>query len=288
LLLAASADTILGMDVSDKMWESEPATGGTKPRVGPSGGDSSKRRSGMLRAETVRLELSDRIVSDRLAVGTRLPSEPKLAAELGVSRATIRDALRALEQEGLVRRVKGSGTYVAHPRVPNSIDMNFGVTEAIRQGGMRPGVEQARHWIEAVPASEAERLALAPGEDVLIIDRVRTADGRPVVVSRDVLPHALLQGREDVVDALLVGSVYEVLEKEFGITIQYGIANLWPVHAERSLAERLRVEQGDLLFYLWQIDYGENGDPVLSSHEYHLADAFAFSVVRRGPGKRHT
>src|SRR5438309_7340880 len=93
--------------------------------------NSNKGRSGMLRAETVRVELSERITADQLAVGTQLPSEPKLAAELGVSRATVRDALRALEQEGLVRRVQGSGTYVAHPRVPNSLDMNFGVTAAI-------------------------------------------------------------------------------------------------------------------------------------------------------------
>jgi GntR family transcriptional regulator len=240
----------------------------------------------MLRAESVRLQLADRIESDQLAVGTRLPSEPKLATELGVSRATVRDALRALEQEGLVRRVQGSGTYVAQPRVPNSLDMNFGVTAAIRQGGMRPGIEQARHWIEAVPASEAERLGLDPGEDVLVIDRVRTADGRPVVASRDVLPLKLLEGREDVAETLLAGSIYDVLESELGITIQYGIANLRPVRAERSLAERLRVEQGDLLFYLWQVDYSENSEPILLAHEYHLANAFDFSIVRRGPGKR--
>jgi GntR family transcriptional regulator len=238
------------------------------------------------RAETVRVELSERIAADDLAVGTRLPSEPKLAAELGVSRATVRDALRALEQEGLVRRVQGSGTYVAHPRVPNSLDMNFGVTAAIRQGGMHPGVEQARHWIEPAAASEAERLALGPGEDVLIIDRVRTADGRPVVLSRDVLPHKLLEDRDEVVESMLEGSLYDVLEEEFGITIQYGIASFRPVHAERSLAERLSVEQGELLFYLWQVDYAESGEPVLSSHEYHVANAFEFSVVRRGPGKR--
>jgi GntR family transcriptional regulator len=249
---------------------------------------TTRGRSGLLRAETVRLELAERIETDRLAVGTRLPSEPKLAAELGVSRATVRDALRALEQEGLVRRVQGSGTYVAHPRVPNSLDMNFGVTAAIRQGGMRPGIEQARHWIEAVPASEAQGLGLDPGEDVLVIDRVRTADERPVVASRDVLPLKLLGDHEDIADTLAAGSIYDVLEAELGITIQYGVANLQPVRADRSLAQRLRVDVGDLLFYLWQIDYSELGEPVLLAHEYHLANAFDFSIVRRGPGKRHT
>jgi hypothetical protein len=51
------------------------------------------------------------------------------------------------------------------------------------------------------------------------------------------------------------------------------------------VARSLRASPGDLLVYLWQVDYTEGG-PVLSSHEYHLADAFDFSVVRRGPGRR--
>ena len=126
-------------------------------------------------------------------MGTRLPSEPKLAEELGVSRATVRDALRSLEQEGLVRRVHGSGTYVAHPRVPNSLDMNFGVTAAIRQGGCAPASSKRDTGSKPVPSSEAQRLGLDPGEDVLVIDRVRTADDRPVVASRDVLPLKLLE-----------------------------------------------------------------------------------------------
>jgi DNA-binding GntR family transcriptional regulator len=121
-----------------------------------------------------------------------------------------------------------------------------------------------------------------------VIDRVRTADGRAVVVSRDVLPHKLLQGRDLVIDDMKSGSVYDVLESAFGIAIQYGIASFRPVRAEGSLADRLRVEEGELLFYLWQVDFAESGDPVLSSHEYHLAKAFDFSVVRRGPGKRLT
>ena len=48
----------------------------------------------------------------------------------------------------------------------------------------------------------------------------------------------------------------------------------------------LGTRTGDLLLYLWQVDYADGGAAVLSSHEYHLADAFDFSVVRRGPGRR--
>src|SRR5882672_11027472 len=100
------------------------------------------------RSVKVREELTHRFDSGALAAGSRLPSEPALATELGVSRATLREALRALESEGLVRRMWGSGTYVAEGRrVTSSLDLNFGVTDAIRAAGMSAGIEQARTWI---------------------------------------------------------------------------------------------------------------------------------------------
>src|SRR5262245_35418638 len=99
------------------------------------------------RSAVVRDELTHRIDRGLLPAGARLPSEPALATELGVSRATVREALRALEVEGLVRRMWGSGTFVASGRrVANSLDLNYGVTDAIRAAGMSAGITHARHW----------------------------------------------------------------------------------------------------------------------------------------------
>ena len=102
-----------------------------------------------LRSVSVQNELKQRIDRGELPAGTRLPSEPELAAELQVSRATLREALRAMELEGLLRRRQGSGTFVAdHPRMANSLDVNFGVTDAIRAAGMTAGIANGRHWVE--------------------------------------------------------------------------------------------------------------------------------------------
>src|SRR5947207_4976974 len=103
-------------------------------------GDRPVKTCARPRSVSVRDELTVRIDRGLLTAGTRLPSEPALATELGVSRATLREALRTLEGEGLVRRMWGSGTYVAQgPRVANSLDVNFGVTDAIRAAGMQAG-----------------------------------------------------------------------------------------------------------------------------------------------------
>ncbi len=241
------------------------------------------------RSVAVYEELARRIGEGQLAAGARLPSEPELAAEMGVSRATLRDALRILEDDGLVRRMQGSGTFVTQRmRVSNSLDVNFGVTDAIRAAGMRAGISGVRHWTEPAGVSEAERLNIDPAEDVLVVERIRTADDRPVVLSRDVLPHKIVEDRPQVIEHMRTESIYAVLERDLGIVIQQGVASFRPVLADRSLAGQLEVPRAALLLYLWQVDYVESGEPTLSSHEYHLADAFNFSVVRRGPGRRLT
>src|SRR6059058_6652674 len=184
------------------------------------------------RSVLVREQLTQRIDSGALAAGSRLPSEPALATELGVSRATLREALRAMESEGLLRRMWGSGTFVADGRrVANSLDLNFGVTDAIRAAGMTAGIEQARHAMEPATVSEAARLELEPGLDVLVVERVRTADGKPVVLSRDILPGRLIADRPELADEMLKRSIYEVLERDLGIVISYGVATFQPVTA---------------------------------------------------------
>jgi GntR family transcriptional regulator len=219
--------------------------------------------------------------------GSQLPPEPELAAELGVSRATLREALRSLEEEGLVRRTRGAGTFVAgRAKMANNLDANFGVSDAIRFSGMTPGTDHATLRVEAASAEEAERLELEPGEDVVVVDRVRTADGRPVVLSRDILALRLVGENDRVPDALQSGSVYDVLEGELGIVIHHGLATFRPTRADGYVASRLEIERGTLLLHVRQVDFDEAGRPVLSSQEHHLADAFEFSVVRRGPGRR--
>jgi GntR family transcriptional regulator len=239
------------------------------------------------KTQSVRRHIASRIHD--VPPGSQLPPEPELAAELGVSRATLREALRSLEDEGLVRRTRGAGTFVAdRARMANNLDANFGVTDAIRFSGMEPGTERGSHRIEAASAEEAERLDLDPGEDVVVVDRVRTADGRPVVLSRDIVSLRLIGDDPAILEQLETSSVYEVIEREAGIVIHHGLATFRPTRADGHVASRLRVPRETLLLYIRQVDFDETGRPVVSSHEHHLADAFEFSVVRRGPGRRYT
>jgi GntR family transcriptional regulator len=97
---------------------------------------------------------------------------------------------------------------------------------------------------------------------------------------------AILGGSLGALRDLGSRSLYEFLGAHLGISVQHGVASFQPIKADRRMSSRLRVIRGVLLLYLRQVDYDSGGDPVLYSHEYHLADAFEFTVVRRGPGRR--
>ena len=151
---------------------------------------------------------------------------------------------------------------------------------------MRPGAVDIKVSIGPSSTNEAAALDIEPGEPVVTVERVRTADERRVVFSRDVVAQSFVG--EDVLEQLEDGSVYDLLESVAHVAIQHGVVTIQPMAADRTLARKLKIPVGSLLLYLRQVDYDRSGDPVLLSHEYHLGDAFEFSVVRRGPGRRFT
>jgi DNA-binding GntR family transcriptional regulator len=236
---------------------------------------------------SVRDELAARIASGRLGPGAKLPAEPELAEELGVSRATLREALRSLEEDGFVTRTRGAGTYATRrPRLRNNLDVNFGVTEAIRAAGMRPGTMQIAVHTEPATEQVAADIDLVAADPVVILERVRTADGRPVVFSRDVVSTSVVSASE-VASMPVDGSLYDVLER-VGHAVANGIVTIEPTVMDRSLAKLLKAKVGVPTLFLRQIDFDGSGEPVLLSEEHHLAEAFEFTVVRRGPGRRTT
>ena len=226
--------------------------------------------------------LRERIVAHKLGPGDRLPSEPELALSLGVSRSTLRAGIALLEEDGLVRRLHGSGTYVAHrPGVRNDLSRNFSVSAMIAAMGVQPGSVDERCAAELAPPHVAAALGVRAGTLVSALRRVRTADGRRVVDSTDwcrtdvISPEAICE--------LEQGSIYAALA-ERGMPVHQGIATMTPDVAMGEVAQRLGVPKGALLLTLFQVDSTADGIVVLVSQEHHLADAFEITVYRRGPG----
>jgi GntR family transcriptional regulator len=224
-------------------------------------------------------ELRSRIQAGEWEPGARLPSEPELARMRLVSRSSVRAAITLLEEEGYVSRRHGSGTYVTHrPALAHDLGRNFGVSSLIAGTGLAPGTVEETVARLPAPAWVADALGVAATEPVSTLRRVRTADGRRVVDSTDWCRAEHLGPEEMPID----GSVYAALDAR-GLAVAHGVAELVPGNADGEVARRLDVPRGTLLLTIEQVDSTADGVVVLVSREHHVADAFTFSVLRRGP-----
>jgi GntR family transcriptional regulator len=228
-------------------------------------------------------ELRTRILAGEWRPGDRIPSEPELARRRTVSRSSMRAAITMLEEDGIVSRKHGSGTYVTYrPALPHDLGRNFGVSSLIRSLGMKPGTVEESSGTVPAPPTVAEALEVPEGEPVTSLRRVRTADGRRVV---DVTDWCRLEHiSPDELPGIPEGSVYAALAAR-GLAVDHGVADLTPRNADGELARRLDVPRGTLLLTIDQVDRTVDGVPVLVSREHHIADAFSFTLLRRGPGE---
>ena len=242
----------------------------------------SATRGRPLLADVVRKELTRLILGGEFAVGSKLPNEDRLCDRFGVSRVTIREAVRGLIEDGLVVRRHGSGTYVTRrPLIRNSLDVNYSYTEHFQASGLKPGRKLI--GLRTVPATDddADKLGLAPGTPVREIRRLRTADGRPAIYSIDRIPTALLGANLDRSD--YAGSLYRVLT-DAGHPISHAETILRPTVVGKELARILDVSVGTPVQEMHQVDFDQESQPVMVSDEWHVTSIIELRVYRRGPG----
>jgi GntR family transcriptional regulator len=145
---------------------------------------------------------------------------------------------------------------------------------------MIPGSLEETWGTVPAPDFVAEALEVPEGTMVSELRRVRTADGRRVVDATDWCRLEHLAPDE----MPRIRSMYGALSAR-GLVVDHGVAHLTPWNADGEVALRLDVPRGTLLLTIDQVDRTSDGIPVLVSREHHVADAFDFTVLRRGPGE---
>lgn len=227
--------------------------------------------------------IADAIRANKFSPGSQLPAEMELMQMLGVSRTTLREALRTLEEQGSIIRRRGLGTFVSERSIVKDLSINFGITEMIRQAGFTPKTIQCKVQEEAASAKVAEHLEIREGEPVFVVRRLRLANNTPIVWSDERLPAAILDNQLPDEDKLKNRSLYDYLEENHGIRIYQGTAVLRPIPAPKDVAEKLQVPRNSILLLIRQTDSDEARRPVIFSEEYHLSDKITFLIHRKGP-----
>lgn len=229
-------------------------------------------------AETIR----QAIKGGKLKAGDRLPSEPVFAGQLGVSRTTLRDAVRILISEGALKRFRGIGTFVSdHPLInlQEGLESLFSTTDMIRQQGYEPGTSECDWEIIPAPENLANILDLAPGTHVYHFSRTRTANGIPVIQCEEYLPASMIEPEKNLTRDT-DWSLYELLKKS-SFAIHSATCKIHPMVADQRLASRLKVSKNHSLLLLRQVHYTSESKPVLYCENYHNSSIIEFHIVRR-------
>jgi GntR family transcriptional regulator len=217
---------------------------------------------------------------ERTPAGSRLISEPDLAKQLGVSRATLREAMRTFETQGLIRRRQGAGTFVVG-KVP-VIDAGLEVLESLDTMARRKNlaITVSDLHVEQFDAEEdqATGLGLSVGECLTRVRRVMRAETRPVAYLIDMLPEAILKIAE--LPEGFNGSVLDFM-LERGDDLRISRAEISATNATAEVAKALEIQRGDVLLKFVSQIYTASGKIVDYTVSYFIPGYFNFHVVRR-------
>jgi len=215
-----------------------------------------------------------------MPAGERLPSEPKLAKQLGVSRATLREAMRTFETQGLIRRRQGAGTFVVG-QAP-VLESGLEVLESIETMAKRMGlsVSAGNLHVEIVPANEkqAQKLSVPQGTPLTRISRVMSTNGRAAAYLVDMLPQTFLSAED--LPKNFKGSVLDFL-LERGDTPTVARIAVNASSAPSQVAKALEIQRGDVLLRLSAQLYLDSEQVVDYSLGYFLPGYFHFHVLGR-------
>lgn len=190
-----------------------------------------------------------------------IPSERQMETLYNVSRTTIREAVELLIRQGYLYREQGRGTFVSPQKLQKGIQELTSFSEDLIRRGMKPGqVIRSVEWV--VPSPKIlQRLELAPGTQVLCIDRIRTADGVPIGLQTS---HLALKPEFEITRETLeeMGSLYRILQERLNIIPSEADETLEVTLATAEEAALLQIAPGSPLLLSERLLYNQNRQPI--------------------------
>lgn len=225
--------------------------------------------------------LRELLESGTFQPGQQLPTEPDLAQQLGISRSTLREAMRTFEEQGWVTRRQGVGTFV-NQSPPLVIESGLETLESIDSLVRRRGISMRTRSLqieeEQVSADLADAMSLEAGDAVTIVTRTKMAAKRAVAYMVDALPRTIASP-EDVLDGFQ-GSVLDFLLARPDLNVAHARADIVPMQADDFLADQLGISPGHVLLLLEETYYDNMGQVIDFSRNYFVPEFFKFHLVR--------
>lgn len=227
----------------------------------------------------VKKALVEKIDNDEFAVGGMIPSERDLMSMFDVSRITVRKAVEELEQEGYLYKVQGKGTYVKRDQGNQDLISITSCTQDVRRLGMTPTRKVLVNMEMKADKKRRRRLELTEGDSVFCLSRIYYADGEPINYTTAYLPSKFVPGIEK--HDFAEESLYDVLEKEYQISILRAERTIEAIIAHGEVSDYLDVMEGVPLLLFECVTYGSvNGReyPIETFKCYYRSDKFKFWI----------
>jgi GntR family transcriptional regulator len=237
------------------------------------------RDSGVAMHRQIAQQLKDLIAHGQWQPGTRIPTEPELSAQFGVSRITARQAVEHLVREGLVFRRQGKGTFVEGPRVRHDLLELRGIFDELVDQGLNPKTELLAFGTVRAPARVATRLSCV-GERVIHWQRLYRLHGRPFGVS-DV--HLYSPDREVDRETAERLPTYEILKSVLSVQIDRADVAIRYEAGKAGICRAMDLPVGTPLMVLERVSYDTAGRAREHTLYYAEATSYEFAIRVRGP-----
>lgn len=213
--------------------------------------------------------------------GQQLPPEPELARMLGISRSTLREALRSFERQGLITRRRGIGTFVSRSR--QIIESNLETLESLDSLARRMGLECTTRDLEVKeePSSTeiARHLGILEGSAVISISRIKAAQGQAVAYMYDVFPATLVDIQ--TIRTGFKGSAIDFFLEQGSPQLNHAWTNISATSAGPDIGGKLNIAPLSVLLLLEEIVYANDGVTVEYSRNYFVPEYFNFHLIRQ-------
>lgn len=219
--------------------------------------------------------LSQRIVDGDYSPHEQLPSEGELMKMFGVSRITVRQALRVLHSDGLVFSVQGKGTFVSKPKVVQDVQRLQGFGESMVPKGYETATRVISLHDVRPPQEVAEALDVKKNDTVLELKRIRYLNRQPIALDHSFYPAAIGQ---KLVAKDLTQDIFPLLENEFHVRLDYADLRIEAALAEDEHVTRLGCKEGDPILLIRRRVFDESGDTVAFEYLSYRGDTFQYHL----------
>ena len=232
-------------------------------------------------AHRLKDDLLDMIASEGIGPGDQLPTEPELADRFSASRSTVREALKLLEQDGLVNAIQGRGRFLSalgSMTIERPVTIYESITEMLE--GLGYAVTNVVLSVKEDVADEhvAGELGIAPGDPVIRLVRLRLGNDEPMVFSINVIRRDSLPGPLAYRDWGI--SLTDALEGH-GHGIVSSVARISASNLPADYARKHELQQYDPWLLVEETCITRAGLRVLYALDYHRSSEIAFNVIRR-------